>query len=365
MYMDGFHSALFHNTNSNSNNQTPLLPCLNLLHPSWTLDTPTKFIVAMIVVSLIGMLVEACGVWRVRCLRKGRKVKQVRAMELKRRWDEAQRIVQRQQQQQQQQQFMNDPEHIGIDGSMQGQQLECPSDSVISDVSSEAISTQQPASNSATHVIICPAILRRIWRTIVPRCIRSFCTKLVRFSAGGATNKENNSKQLAKRYDIAAATLHATRAALGYILMLAVMTYAIEFLVSAVVGMCCGRYWFVDGGDSFVGGGGIGGNGVGGGVVNGAVGVGGNIGGMGLGDAGGGGVGMSDSMFQNEQDSYRNDGTWGGGGDPCCGLDDHDDEVEHEQQHHDGDDLREPLLSSLIGSNSNNVGVTRRGLQIE
>ena len=64
----GFHAALFHSTPQNPP------PCLNFLHPSWTLHTPSKFVFAMVCVTLMGMFVEAVGVWRVKCLRKGLKV---------------------------------------------------------------------------------------------------------------------------------------------------------------------------------------------------------------------------------------------------------------------------------------------------
>jgi len=139
------------------------------------------------------------------------------------------------------------------------------------------------------------------------------------------------------------------------------MTYAVEFLVSAVIGMVLGRYWFVDteGGSANITGGG------GGGVMNGAVGVGGGIGGMGSGDGGVGGTQQSDQIdFGMTHLHTGNDGTWGGGGDPCCGIDDEDEDSNDEEHlHHD---LREPLLSTLVGSD--NVGVTRRsagGTQIE
>ena len=85
--------------------------------------------------------------------------------------------------------------------------------------------------------------------------------------------------------------------------------------------------------------------------MNGAVGVGGGIGGMGLGDAGGR-QNSGQGLHMNMTD-LQNDAMWGGG-DPCCGIDDDEDDNTHNQS---GDDLRKPLLSSLLGSNT---GVTRR-----
>ena len=122
----------------------------------------------------------------------------------------------------------------------------------------------------------------------------------------------------AKRYNAIAACLHALRAWLGYLLMLAVMTYAIEFLVSAVIGMVLGRYLFVDmgGGEDELGAIGAGGK-----QNNGIVGV----------------------------DTMGNDGVWGGG-DPCCGLDDNEDDF-HDAHEHGLTDICEPLLSSSLDNN--------------
>ena len=74
------------------------------------------------------------------------------------------------------------------------------------------------------------------------------------------------------------------------------------------------------------------------GVVGGAVGVGGAIGGAGLGE--GGRQSSSEGVAMND-----NDGTRGGGGDPCCGIDEGD------------EDNVEPLREPLLGSNT---GVSRR-----
>eukprot|EP00571_Detonula_confervacea_P012383 CAMPEP_0172302314 /NCGR_PEP_ID=MMETSP1058-20130122/4036_1 /TAXON_ID=83371 /ORGANISM="Detonula confervacea, Strain CCMP 353" /LENGTH=438 /DNA_ID=CAMNT_0013012739 /DNA_START=216 /DNA_END=1532 /DNA_ORIENTATION=+ len=338
MYMDGFRSALF------PSSQSSPPPCLNLFHPSWTLHTPSKFVFAMVCVTLIGILVEACGVWRVKCLRKGRNCRREVRLKRLRAWEEHEQLQQSQ-------------------SDISGQQLEFRRSaqrgiqtgvSDISNVSSEDMATSPAASSKS----ICPAIIRRIRRTIVPKFIRTKCARIwCCFNS-----RTNNGMRVARRYDTAAAILHASRALMGYLLMLAVMTYALEFLISAVVGMVLGRYLFVD-----MEGGGVGGGG--GGVMNGAVGVGGGIGGMGLGDGGGRhssgqGVGMTDLQ--------GNDGTWGGG-DPCCGIDDDDDDDnnhDHEAvgnglRNGSGHDMREPLLSSLMG---NNVGVTRRsggGFQAE
>ena len=56
MYMDGFTFSLFHHNNSSSSSS--LSPCLNLLFSGYTLDNPYKFILAMIIVTCIGISVE-------------------------------------------------------------------------------------------------------------------------------------------------------------------------------------------------------------------------------------------------------------------------------------------------------------------
>jgi len=351
MYMDGFHSALFP-----SSHQLPP-PCLNLFHPSWTLHTPTKFVFAMVCVTLIGMVVEACGVWRVKCLRKGRRCRREATLKRRRQWEEQQLLRTRNMQGEELELSQHGSQSRGIQHGV----------SDISDVSSEAMANSAPpATATATSATpICPAIFRRMWRS-VPKSIRTLCeTICARICYCFLPTSTTGTKQ-ARRYDLAAASLHAARAVFGYLLMLAVMSYAIEFLICAVLGMVLGRYWFVDmvgGGDNVIGGGG--------GVLNGAVGVGGGIGGMGLVGGGGGspGVGMTD--LKNGGNNH--DGMWGGG-DPCCGIDDDD---EDENNNHDDEvvslndgslqnDMREPLLSSLMG---NNVGVTRRsgggGLQTD
>ena len=50
MYMDGFHFTFF--------SSTPHQPCLNLFLSTWTLDTPTKFIMASFGVFMLGILTE-------------------------------------------------------------------------------------------------------------------------------------------------------------------------------------------------------------------------------------------------------------------------------------------------------------------
>lgn len=320
MYMDGFHSALFPPSSS------PPPPCLNLLHPSWTLDTQSKFIFAMFFLTLMGMLVEACGVWRVKCLRKGRNIRREMALKRYQAWQQhlqSQNAIQDSQIEFRRQSQQNGGLHRGV--------------SDISDVSERVLGGGLPNETTATtstNSILCPAIIRRAWRK-VPTSIQNMCSRIC------CCGLIFDPTKAAKRCDVAAATLHAARAWLGYILMLAVMSYAVEFLICAVLGMVLGRYWFVDGDGSSGGGG----------VMNGAVGVGGGIGGMGLGDAGGR-QNSGQGLHMNMTD-LQNDAMWGGG-DPCCGIDDDEDDNTHNQS---GDDLRKPLLSSLLGSNT---GVTRR-----
>jgi len=120
--------------------------------------------------------------------------------------------------------------------------------------------------------------------------------------------------------------------------MLAVMTYAVEFLFCAVLGMVLGRCLSadMDGSENVVTVGG----------VNGALDVG------GVRQSTGEGVGMANLNIRG------NPGEWGGG-DPCCGIDDdEDDDYNHDEGLVGGSVMREPLLSSLI---ENHVGgVTRR-----
>jgi len=312
MYMDGFHSALFP-----SSSQAPP-PCLNLLHPSWVLHTRTKFVFAMVFVTVMGVLVEACGVWRVKCLRKGRKVRQAARAKRRRQLEEEQLL-------QLQQQYSNDA---------------TPPPSATS------------AASSSAHSKYCPSIVRRTWRKL-PKPIRAFCTTL--FCGGGKVKNEG------KKYEFAGATLHAGRATLGYFLMLAVMSYAIEFLFCAVIGMVLGRFWFVERGAAAASSGigssediGIGNNGLNGGEsrrsilnrrnelsrsfssLNGGI----------------GGTGVADDAESTAGGDGFNDAMWGGGGDPCCGIDDGDESSESSE-----DSMQEPLIS-LRERDGN--GVTRR-----
>ncbi|KAL3781864.1 hypothetical protein HJC23_005404 [Cyclotella cryptica] len=270
MYMDGFHSALFH-----SSSQNPP-PCLNLFFPSWTLDNPTKFVFAMMFIMLLGVMVEACGVWRVRCLRTKRHIRR--------------------------------QERLKRSPQLQNQRPQSSDDS---------------SEGHGRVFAVCPAMFRRAFRKAVPQYVIKKCCK----SNRGDTSKNG------KRYEIMAASLHAVRAWIGYLLMLAVMSYAIEFLVCAILGMVLGRYWFIDEKDD--------GNGV-----------------IGTVSAGNGdqGSGVSESF-----DDFRGgDGTWGGG-DPCCGIDDEDEDEYHddmnyvsEVENRSGLVSRSGLLSrsSLVGGDT-------------
>ena len=274
----------------------------------------------MLCVTFMGMLVEACGVWRVRCLRKGRSHRQKQRLKRIRQWE----------QQQQQRQLPN----------MEGRELEYGrrrSGMFQREVSELSVVSENDREEDDVVVPMiidddCPRPIRRIWK-IVPSCIRSLCNKQV-----SGLDKQGYPKWI-RIYDIGAASLHALRAWLGYLLMLAVMSYAVEFLVSAIFGMVFGRYWFVD----------MDVRGDGGGILGGAVGVGGGIGGAGLGEGGAGATAVHDQGVA--MNTHVHDGTWGGGGDPCCGIDEQD-----EDDHNIGEEqpLREPLLGS------NNAGVKRR-----
>ena len=264
MYMDGFHSALF------SSSDTPP-PCLNLFYPSLTLDSEAKFVFAMIFIALLGVMVEACGVWRVKCLRRGRYIR--RRERLKR----------------QRQQLSGD-------------------------------SSQVEQSLNSVAPFTCPAMIRRVWRTLVPQCLRNAANKCCNI------NTRDASKQI-KRYEIMAASLHATRAWFGYLLMLAVMSYAIEFMVCTIVGMVLGRYWFIEVDED-----------VAIDVIN------------------------SSGQMEGNNNFSGGDGMWGGG-DPCCGIDDDDEdfstadnmdaasEVETRLMQNDPSgtpSINEPLLSHSI-----------------
>ena len=283
MYMDGFRSALFPSPDY------PPPPCLNLFSTSWTLADRPSFVLAMVVVTAIGVLVEACGVWRVRSLRRGREIRrEARA-----------RIAE---------QRMPPPERLTT--FQQPSQLMSRSD--ISDVSDRF---EELAARGG------PGRLRRLLCRLCPAASAREGTPVTRAA------------RAARRHDTLAAGLHAARALLGYLLMLAVMSYAVEFLFCACTGMVLGRHYYAD-------------------AEGGGINVGGGIGGMqpegrhSRLDAGG--MGMT-GLTGREDRRQRDDAAWGGGGDPCCGLDDGDDD--------DGDDmlLEEPLLARQQN------GLTRRG----
>ena len=187
MYMDGFHSALFHSTP-----ESPP-PCLNFLHPTWTLHTQSKFIFAMVCVTLMGMLVEACGVWRVKCLRKGR---QFRKEERRKRLQIE--LQEEQHRQQQDNHLMNN--------------------SLISEITSETRTESFTRPTPSRNHNVCPAFLRRIWRCILPKCIRGICV-----SCFCRNSSEREVARTIRGWESAAAFLHALRALLGYALMLTVM----------------------------------------------------------------------------------------------------------------------------------------------
>mmetsp|Transcript_6435 Transcript_6435/g.14548 ORF Transcript_6435/g.14548 Transcript_6435/m.14548 type:complete len:379 (+) Transcript_6435:330-1466(+) len=288
MYMDGFRSALFPSPDY------PPPPCFNLFSSSWTLATRPSFALAMVVVTAIGVLVEACGVWRVRSLRRGREIRrEARA-----------RIAE---------QRMPPPERLA---TFQ-QQSQFISRSELSDVSDRF--EEEPAAARGG-----PGRLRRLLCRLCPAACAREGTPGTR------------SAKAAKRHETLAAGLHAARALLGYLLMLAVMSYAVEFLLCACLGMVLGRHYYAE-------------------TEGGGVNVGGGIGGMqpegrhsGF-DAGAMGMtGLTGGGGRRQHD----DAAWGGGGDPCCGLDDGDDD--------DDDDM--PLEEPLLARHQN--GLTRRG-QVE
>ena len=301
MFMDGFHSALFPSSQASS---PP--PCLNLFYPSWTLHTPARFVFAMIVITLRGILVEASGVWRVKCLRRGRRCRrEVRLNQIQAlREEQEQRLV--------------DMQGWQIEFRRQSQ-LELQRDDCDFSATTSAVPSSTPAalspppppppSPSSSYPLLCPAIIRRMWRTIAPKCCFALRTR-------------NNGMRAARMYEVVAASLHALRAWLGYLLMLAVMTYAVEFLMAAVFGMVLGRYWCVD-----------------------AVGHGGD-----------------DEKQETEragEGGLTSDEAWGGGGDPCCGIDDYEDDY-HDNQNVIGTRLTDICEPLLLSPSESNARVTRR-----
>ncbi len=323
MYMDGFRSALFPSSQASS---PP--PCLNLFYPSWTLHTPSRFVFAMIVITLMGILVESSGVWRVKCLRRGRRCRrEVRLNRVQ---------ASREDQVQEQEQHLVDMQGRQPEFRRQSQ-LELQRDdcdvSATSAVPSSAPAALSPPSSS--HPLLCPAIIRRMWRTIAPKCVRIIFAKIL---CCFALRTRNDGMRAARMYEIAAASLHALRAWLGYLLMLAVMTYAVEFLVSAVVGMVLGRYWCVDLEDG----------------IHDAVSV--------RRVTGGAGLGEDDEKQETERAGVggltKTDGTWGVG-DPCCGID--DDEVDyHDNYNVIGTRLTGICEPLLLSSSESSARVTRR-----
>ena len=295
MYMDGFRSALF---------SQPPPPCLILFSPSWTLASSGSFAFAMAFVTLIGMLVEACGVWRVKCLRRGRRCRREAALRRLRQW-EGQQPPQLQGHPPRSQGVGNgnsDMQNISLEGSIVLPPHQTP-----------------------------PSTCRRMRRYI--RTARGIVlTKACRCFL---PNPKNDDAQ-AKSYETAGVLLHAARAALGYLLMLAVMTYAVEFLFCAVFGMVLGRHLSVDaeGSDTVV-------------AASGA---------SGALDVGGvrPGAGMATMSIAGNSDEW-------GGGDPCCGIDDGgDDDDSNQSAGLAGNGMvLEPLLSSVIENHMG--GVARRG----
>ena len=228
MYMDGFHSALF------SSSETPL-PCLNLFSPSWTLDSKGKFVLAMFFITLLGTMVEVCGVWRVKCLRRGKYLSRIERMK----------------------RFQTQP----------NQQRQLSGDS---SQSGQCINTRAP--------VLCPGGLIRAW-SVMPPFVRDFVSRYC--------YTKDPTKEI-KRFRILAALLHALRVWLGYLLMLAVMSYAFEFLFCTMIGMVLGRYWFTEVEDNDDG---------------------------------------STAAEENRKPCANvQDGMWGGG-DPCCGIDDNDEDL--------------------------------------
>jgi hypothetical protein len=71
--MDGFQFSL---SQTEDTQQQPTQPCLNLLFPSWTLDTREKFYVAIAVVFLASFCLEGLSAWRYRIVQSVRKQQQ-------------------------------------------------------------------------------------------------------------------------------------------------------------------------------------------------------------------------------------------------------------------------------------------------
>jgi hypothetical protein len=264
----------------------------------------------MTLITLMGILVEALGVWRIRILRRGRRCRSEIRSKRVQSWKEQQKRL----------------------NGMQGRQIELQCDDCdVSEVSLQAtVTPAPPGALPASSNLLCPAVIRRLGRIIIPNPLRIICAKI----NCCYTRRTNGQLRTSKRYDVIAACLHASRAWLGYLLMLAVMTYAVEFLLSAVFGMVLGRYYFMH-----MGGGGD--------EMNGADSFRGGLGG-GCEDQEGGGM-------------MLNDGMWGGD-DPCCGIEENEDDFHdtYDVVRTSSTEICEPLLSSSL--EHNNCRVTRRSV---
>ena len=62
MYMDGFHFTL----RNLSHDSTKPLSCLNMFTSSWTLSTPWRFYFAMLVVTVLGISIEALTTFKLK-----------------------------------------------------------------------------------------------------------------------------------------------------------------------------------------------------------------------------------------------------------------------------------------------------------
>ena len=76
MYMDGFQFSLAHAQAHTNDTHHALPPCLNLLFPSWTLDTREKFYLAIVGVFLASFCLEGLSAWRYRIVQSVRQQQQ-------------------------------------------------------------------------------------------------------------------------------------------------------------------------------------------------------------------------------------------------------------------------------------------------
>lgn len=169
MYMDGFRWALSPNNNNN--------PCLNLYFPSWTLNTRTKYVAAMVGVFGLAVLVEGVS--------KLRHVIVVQARKQRRQY----RLRRRRQQQRQQQRRGNETNY--------------------GDRNESFFLLRQANEFLSEHLL---TLVR--WTIVL---------------------------------------LHGLQALVGYILMLAIMTYSVELFLMVILGLTTGYATFfgkdVGGGD--------------------------------------------------------------------------------------------------------------------